>query len=298
MSEAPSTAPGFRLGMILALTAAVGFASKAIFVKLAYRYPVDAITLLTLRLVLALPMFWLIKLARRDDGPPLAWRDRLWLILLGLLGYYLSSLFDFLGLVTVSASLERLILFLYPTFTVLFSAWFAKTPITRRVGGALVLSYLGMLLVLVPDLRNAHAAWSGILLVFLSTVSYALYLTWSPAVIARIGAMRFTEGALTISAVAMVTHFLVTHPVSALAVPTPVWIYAAVIALIATVFPIYAMAAAMARIGAPRAAIIGSIGPILTIFLGMLVLDERLTPLQWLGAAVVMAGVLRVSKKK
>jgi drug/metabolite transporter (DMT)-like permease len=304
MSETTLSAPAqhadgrFRFGVILALCAATGFASKAIFVKLAYRYHVDAITLLTLRLALALPMFWLVKLLRREDGPPMTRADRWQLIGLGLAGYYLSSLFDFLGLVTVSASLERLILFLYPTFTVLLSAVFAHHPITRRVAGALVISYTGMLLVLWPELSAAQGTWLGIGQVFLSTLCYAVFLTFSPRVIARVGAMRFTENALTVSAAAMLTHFVLTRPFSALVLPLPVWAYAAVIALVATVFPIYALAAAMARIGAPRTAIIGSMGPILTIFLGVLILNEHLTPLQWLGTVVVMAGVWRISHKK
>ncbi|GAA5786944.1 DMT family transporter [Chitiniphilus shinanonensis] len=298
MPDSTAPASAFRMGVALAVFAAVGFASKAIFVKLAYRFHVDAITLLTLRLLLALPFLLLVRLWRRSPTPPLAWRDRWWLLLLGLLGYYLSSLLDFLGLVTVSASLERLILMLYPTFTVLLSAWLLKQRLTARVVGALALTYAGMILVLVPDLANARAQWSGVVLVFLSTLSYALYLTWSPAVIARVGAMRFTELALTVSALAMGTHFAATRPLADLLQPWPVLAYALAIAIVATVLPIYALAGAIGRIGSSRAAIIGSLGPVLTIVLSLGVLDEHLGPIQWLGAAVVIGGVWIVGKRR
>lgn len=288
----------FRIGVALAALAALGFSSKAIFVKLAYGHGVDAITLMMLRLGLALPLLLLIRWRRARDETALARGDWGWLLALGILGYYLSSLLDFLGLLTVSASLERLILFLYPTLTVVFSALLTGSPITRRMLGALLLTYLGIACVLLPDLVQARAQWLGVLLVFASTVSYALYLTWSPAVIRRVGSMRFAELALTVSAVAMLAHFSATRAVPALDLAWPVWAYGAALAIFSTVLPIYALAAAMGRIGAGRSAMIGSIGPVLTILMGGWVLDERLSGVQWAGAAIVMAGVWLVGQRK
>lgn len=288
----------FRIGVALAALAALGFSSKAIFVKLAYGHGVDAITLMMLRLGLALPLLLLIRWRRARDETPLSRRDWGWLLALGILGYYLSSLLDFLGLLSVSASLERLILFLYPTLTVVFSALFANSPVTRRMLGALLLTYLGIACVLLPDLVQARAHWVGVSLVFASTVTYALYLTWSPAVIRRVGSMRFAEWALTVSALAMLLHFSATRSAPALDLVWPVWAYGAALALFSTVLPIYALAAAMGRIGAGRSAMIGSIGPVLTILMGGWVLDERLSALQWAGAAVVMAGVWLVGQRR
>lgn len=288
----------FRIGVALAALAALGFSSKAIFVKLAYGHGVDAITLMMLRLGLALPLLLLIRWRRARDETALARGDWGWLLALGILGYYLSSLLDFLGLLTVSASLERLILFLYPTLTVVFSALFTGSPITRRMLGALLLTYLGIACVLLPDLVQARARWLGVSLVFASTVTYALYLTWSPAVIRRVGSMRFAELALTVSAVAMLAHFSVARSAPSLDLAWPVWAYGAALAIFSTVLPIYALAAAMGRIGAGRSAMIGSIGPVLTILLGGWVLDERLSPPQWAGAAIVMAGVWLVGQRK
>ena len=289
----------YLTGLLLAILAATGFACKAIFVKLAYRYGVDGTTLVTIRLLLVLPLIATMRLLRKSPATALSWHDRGMIILLGLLGYYLSSLLDFLGLETVSASIERLILCLYPTLTVLLSAWLMKTSISRRMWSAMALTYCGMVLVLTPDFAGARLDLLGIFFVVASTVTYAFYLTWSPAVIRRIGAKRFAELGLTISALAMFVHYLLTRPVETLLrQPLPVWGYGMIMALVATVLPIYALAAAMARIGAGKTALIGSVGPILTIFLSIGILDEHLSPVQWAGVCVVLTGIWLVGQRK
>jgi drug/metabolite transporter (DMT)-like permease len=285
----------FRIGVILAIFAATGFSCKAIFAKLAYRHGVDAITLVCLRMLFVLLILASFSLWRSKER--LAGRDYLALIGLGLLGYYLSSVLDFIGLMTVSASLERLILSLYPTLTVLFSVLLTGTVMTRRMKQALPLTYLGIALVIAPSLGEANADWLGIGFIVASTTCYALYMSLSPKVIARVGAMRFTELGLTVSSIAVLCHFLVTHPINALVQPLPVYGLSAAMAVFATVLPIYATAAAMGRIGASRTAIIGSLGPMLSILLSIGILGERLSAIQWLGAAIVMLGVWIVGKK-
>jgi drug/metabolite transporter (DMT)-like permease len=285
----------FRIGITLAIFAATGFSCKAIFAKLAYRHGIDAITLVCLRMLFVLLILASFSLWRSKAR--LAGRDYWALIGLGLLGYYLSSVLDFIGLMTVSASLERLILSLYPTLTVLFSVLLTGTVMTRRMKQALPLTYLGIALVIAPSLGEANADWLGIGFIVASTTCYALYMSLSPKVIARVGAMRFTELGLTVSSIAVLCHFLVTHPINALVQPLPVYGLAAAMAVFATVLPIYATAAAMSRIGASRTAIIGSLGPMLSILMSIGILDERLSAIQWLGAAIVMLGVWIVSKK-
>lgn len=298
----PNSAQSIRIGVFLAAFAATGFAMKGVFIKLAYAYGVDAVTLVMLRLMFAIALLWLVRLWRlhaNADTPetPIAPLDKLKLFGLGLLGYYLSSVLDFIGLETVSASLERLILCLYPTFTVLLVSWFSGQPIPPKIKRALPLTYLGMVLVLAPELMNAHADWVGIGFVVASTLAFSLYMAWSPAVIERVGSMRFTELALTVSGLGILVHWLISHPLSSVVQPWPVWAYALTIAIFSTVLPVYAMTNAMKRIGAGRTAVIGSFGPVLSIVLSMGILNERLSALQWLGAAIVLSGVWMVSKK-
>lgn len=298
-----TSAKSIRIGVILAAFAATGFAMKGVFIKLVYAYGVDPVTLVMQRLMFTIALLWIVRcwrLARlvpNEQEPPILASDKLKLLGLGLLGYYLASILDFIGLQTVSASLERLILCLYPTFTVLLVSWFSGKPIAPRIKRALPLTYLGIVLVLAPELVNAHADWVGIGFVIASTLAFSLYMAWSPAVIERVGSMRFTELALTVSGLGILTHWFITQPISSIEQPLAVWLYALVIAIVSTVLPVYAMTNAMKRIGASRTAVIGSFGPVLSIVLSMGILNERLSALQWLGAAVVLGGVWLVSRK-
>lgn len=169
------------------------------------------------------------------------------------------------------------------------------TVLTRRMKQALPVTYLGIALVVAPDLTSASADWRGIAFIVASTIVYALYTSLSPGTITRVGAMRFTALCLCATSLAVLIHFMLTHPLQALQQPLPVYGWAAAMALFATVLPVAATAAAMSRIGASRTAIIGSLGPMLSILLSINILGEQLSPVQWLGAAVVMAGVWRVS---
>ena len=279
----------YRLGLWLALLAAAGFSGKAIFVKLSYgAASVDAVTLLALRLVYSLPVF--IWVAFRRKGPTLSAPDRLMLCVLGLLGFYGASILDFLGLEYISAGLERLILFTYPTLTVLIGVLFLGKGMSRREVGALILSYVGIGLAFVHDLQVAgdtDAVILGGALVFGSSLSYAFYLAGSAPAIKRLGAMRFSALAAIVSTGAALLHQAVSQPFSAYLQPLPVHVYALGMALLSTVMPVFAQSAAIARIGPSRAVLIGTIGPILTIFLGWLVLDESISMSQMVGTALV-----------
>ncbi len=289
----------YRLGLWLALLAAAGFSGKAIFVKLSYGVASDdAVTLLALRLVYSLPVF--IWVAFRRKGPTLSAPDRLMLCVLGLLGFYGASILDFLGLEYISAGLERLILFTYPTLTVLIGVLFLGKGMSRREVGALILSYVGIGLAFVHDLQVAgdtDAVILGGALVFGSSLSYAFYLAGSAPAIKRLGAMRFSALAAIVSTGAALLHQAVSQPFSAYLQPLPVHVYALGMALLSTVMPVFAQSAAIARIGPSRAVLIGTIGPILTIFLSWLVLDESISMSQMVGTALVMAGVLLVTRR-
>lgn len=292
------------LGVALAILAAFGFSFKAIFVKLAYAVPqavpVDAITLLSLRMTIALPFFAVIAVRTSRAAPPLSRRDWLTLAALGLLGYYGASILDFIGLSYISAGLERLILFTYPTLTVMIGVLFMGKTLQRREIGSLLLSYVGIGLVFFHDLEfsgEARSVLIGSAFVFASSLSYAFYLAGSGTMIQRLGSVRFTALAMLVSVLATELHLLVTQPLSALVQPLPIYAYAAAMALFSTVLPVFLQSAAIRRIGAAKSVMIGTLGPLLTIAFAWWLLDEPLSLTQLLGAALVLGGVWLVSRR-
>ncbi|MFY3384332.1 DMT family transporter [Paracidovorax sp. MALMAid1276] len=293
-----------RIGLALAVLAAFGFSFKAIFVKLAYAVPqaapVDSVTLLALRMLFSVPVFAWVGWRASRHLAPLALRDWLAVVALGLLGYYGASILDFVGLQYISASLERLILFTYPTLTILIGVLFLGKTASRREMGALLLSYAGIGLAFAHDLHiagDARAVWIGAGFVFGSAVSYAFYQAGSEPAIRRLGAARFTALAMLVSTVATLAHFVATQPVSTLVQPLPVYGHAVGMAVFSTVLPVFMTSAAIRRIGAPKTALIGTLGPILTIFFSAWLLDEPLTAWQMGGAALVLAGVMLIGAR-
>ena len=285
-------------GVIFALIAAVGFSAKAILIKLAYHYHVDAITLLALRMVFSVPFFVAVAIwVNRRHAVPLKQQDWLAVIALGLLGYYLSSFLDFLGLQYISAGLERLILFLYPTMTVILSALIYKRAIGRKVVAAMVLSYAGILLVFLHDVgvSQNNGVLLGAGLVFASTLSYSSYLVGAGHAIARIGATRFTAYAMVVASAASLLQFGVTHPLSALDLPLRVYELSIAMAIFSTVLPVFLLSYAIKRIGSGNSSLIGSAGPVATIALAYVFLTERVSLLQIAGSSLVLAGVIIVS---
>lgn len=296
--------PAERIGIVLAVLAALGFSFKAIFVKLAYAVPqampVDSVTLLALRMAFSLPVFAWVGWRASRSLAPLTRRDWALVTALGLLGYYGASILDFIGLQYISASLERLILFMYPTLTIVIGVLFMGKRASRREIGSLLLSYAGIGLAFAHDLHvagDARAVLIGAGFVFGSAVSYAFYQAGSETAIRTLGAARFTALAMLVSTVATLAHFTVTQPVAALAQPAPVYLHALGMAIFSTVLPVFMTSAAIRRIGAARTALIGNLGPMLTIFFGCWLLNEPLSWWQMAGAGLVLAGVLLISKR-
>jgi drug/metabolite transporter (DMT)-like permease len=289
-------------GSILVALGAIGFSAKPVLIKLAYGggTPIDAVTLMTLRTLMALPIFLVVAICKRD-GSPKNNRARDWaaLAILGVTGYYLASLLDFTGLKYISAGLERLILFLYPTFVVLLSALLYRRRITWGQGSALLLSYAGILLVYAGDsLADSPDTVSGALLVLCSGIVFALYLTGSGHFIPRFGSRRFTAYSMSIASVVTLTHFLAFHPVTDLYVSADIFALAVELAVFSTVLPAFLINAGIRRIGADRTAIITSIGPVVTGALAYAILDESLGPSQIGGAALGLLGVMLVGLNK
>lgn len=288
-------------GFFLATVAAVGFSAKAIFVKLAYQTAsIDPITLLSLRMLFSLPVFAWVALSTHNKPKVLDRHDVLLIGVLGLVGYYLSSLLDFMGLQYLGAGLERLILFLYPTMTVLLSAVLLKHTITRTHVMALLLSYSGIALALLQEApHGGHLVWLGAGLVFASTLSYSLYLTGAGHAIARIGTLRFTALSMLVASTATLAQFGATHAVSQLwQFPQHIYVLAIGMALFSTVLPVFALSAAIRLIQPGRAALIGSIGPVSTIFMAYFLLNEPITIAQLIGSALVLAGVWLIGRQR
>ena len=305
MSKAAGhTRPGDAdlLGPVIILLAATGFSAKAILVKLAYVYRVDAVTLLTLRMLLSLPFFMAMAWwsSRDAQQEPLTRREWLMVGLMGLAGYYLASLLDFLGLQYISAGLERLTLFLYPTFVVLISAAFFHRPIGRRDLYALLLSYAGIALVFWHDMKLSQggSVVLGLLLVLGSALSYAVYLIGSGTLVHKLGALRYTAYASLVSCAAVLLQFALTRDLGQLAQPGQVYAYGVAMAIFSTVLPVWLMSEGIRRVGSSRASMMGTIGPILTIGMGYVFLDEPITVVQMVGALLVLAGVAVISLKR
>ena len=286
-------------GASLALLAALGFSLKAIFVKLAYPYGVDAITLLALRMGFSLPVFLWVGLAHQRAGASLAGGDWRRLFVLGCLGYYGASILDFWGLQFISAGLERLILFTYPTLTILIGVLFQGKPFSKREGVAVALCYIGIGFAFMHDLGQGDSrnVWIGGALVFGSSVSYALYLSGSAPMIARLGAMRFAALAMLMSTAVTLLHFAASQPLTAFIQPLPVYGWGLAMALFATVVPVFAQSAAIRSLGAGRTSLFGMVGPLLTIGFGWWLLDESISLAQMAGAALVLLGILMVSRR-
>ena len=288
-------------GPALAVVGVLGFSFKAILIKLAYAWaPIDALTLLTLRMIYSAPFFALMAwwATRRAHAGTISRRDWMLLGWLGFIGYYIASLLDFIGLEYITASLERLILFLYPTLVVLLSAAFLRHRIGVRTLAALVLSYAGILLVFLNDLSVTgvpRVVWLGSGLVFGSALCYALYLVGCGPVIARLGSLRFIAWAMLISSAFVFAQFLATRPLAALAVPLSIHLLSLAMALFSTVLPTFFIAEAIKRIGADRTSLIGSLGPVFTIALGYWILGEPVHGVQLAGVVLVLAGVTLVT---
>ncbi|KPK18867.1 MAG: multidrug DMT transporter permease [Betaproteobacteria bacterium SG8_41] len=297
----PEATRGFLVaGVLLAIGGVIFFSLRPVIIKLAYAYVVDPVTLLALRMVFSMPFFLAAAVWARSGSAQqsLSRRDLAAIVGLGLLSYYGASFLDFLGLQYITAGLGRLLQFIYPTVVVVLSALFLGKRATARDIVALIVTYLGLLLVfwhaLGGEQRNLLL---GAGLVFASATCYAVYLVAGSEVIARVGSVRFTAYAMVAASVACIAQFFVLRPLSALDLPLEVYGLAIAMALASTVIPGFMVAEALRRIGANKVAIIGALGPVTAIVLGYLGLDEVMTPLQILGSGFVLVGVVVISLK-
>lgn len=289
----------FYTGLALAGVGAILFSAKAIVAKLAYRYGVDAVTFITFRMLFAFPAFAAVAWWCSVRQAPLGKADKWRIVGLGLVGYYLSSFLDFVGLQTITAGLERLILFLTPTMVLAVSAFWLRRRISQREWIAVAVAYAGIVLVFSHDLGfSGQSVWVGSAFVFAAAFSYAIYLIGSGELVKRVGAIRLVAYAMCVSSVAVVVQFFVVHPVQMLVQPAPVYWLSVVNAIVCTVLPVFMTMMGVDRVGAPTASQMGMIGPISTLLLGYWFLGEPVTLWQLAGTALVLAGIFVLSQKK
>lgn len=284
-------------GLVLAALGAIAFSGKAIIVKLAYRYGVDAVTLIMYRMLFALPIFAVMAWWASRNKPPLSGKDWLRVLWLGFTGYYLASFLDFAGLAYISAGLERLILYLNPTLVLLLGWVLYKRKVGAVQALAMAISYAGVLLVFAHEvsLEGSDVAL-GTLLVFGSAVSYAIYLTQSGELVPRLGSLRLVGLATTVACLCCLLQFVLLRPLSAAVVaPEVIWL-SLLNATLCTAAPVLMVMMAIERIGAGLAAQTGMIGPMSTILMGVWLLGERLNAWVVAGTVLVLGGVFVVTK--
>lgn len=289
-----------RVGLLLGAAGAVLFSAKAILAKFQFRYGLDALDVMALRMALSLPLFLGLGLREHLRGNRTPLRHREWgqVLVLGVLGYYLSSLLDFWGLQYVPVSMERLILFLNPTFVLLIGLVAFGRKVRRREWIAMAVSYAGVALVFAENLHlEGRNVVRGSLLVLVAAFSYALYLAMSGQLIRRIGSLRLMAYAMTVSTAATALHYgLAREPERLLALPAGAYGLALVNAVLCTFLPVTFTMGAVARLGAGTAAQLSALGPVSLVFLGGWLLNERITALQLLGTAVVLGAVLLLTR--
>jgi drug/metabolite transporter (DMT)-like permease len=274
------------------LGGSIAFSGKAIIVKLAYRYGVDAVTLIMYRMLFALPIFAVMAWWSSRGKPPLTRKDGLGVLGLGISGYYLASFLDFAGLAYISASLERLILYLNPTLVVVLGWALYRRGISWGQALGMLISYCGVLLVFAHEanLQGANAAL-GTLLVFLSAVSYAIYMVYSGELVQRLGSLRLVGLATTVACLCCLLQFVVLRPISAAVVaPEVIWL-SILNATLCTAAPVLMVMMAIERVGAGMTAQTGMVGPLSTILMGVLILGEPFTLWVAAGTALVITGI-------
>ena len=289
-------------GFVITIVGAILFSTKAIIVKVAFaKTSMDALTLLMLRMTFSLPFYvgaaWLV---RKKESAPLSVGQWITVIGLGVFGYYLSSLFDFIGLQYVTAGLERLILFLYPTFAVIINAVIFKQPVVRTQKIALFLTYLGILIAYVGEMRidisNPHFVW-GSFLIFLCSITYSVYIVGAGREIPYVGVTRFTAYAMLASTAGVFINFAFAGNVHALEQAGTHWWYGILLAIVATVLPTFMLSNGMKRIGSNNVAIISAVGPVSTIIQAHFILGEKIFPAQIAGTVLVILGVILIGWK-
>ncbi len=292
----------YLFAAILTVIGAILFSTKAILIKLAYQHPIDSLSLLALRMLFSLPFFIGILLFKKNEATdlPIVRADWLKMAAIGMSGFYCASYLDFIGLQYISASLERMVLYIYPTLVLLISAIAFKQKISKIQYIALALSYIGVAIIFsgkISTVGNSNPLL-GAFFVFFAALTYAIFLVGSGQLLPRIGTRRFTSYSMIAAATAVLLHNTIANGFDLLKYPLEIYGIVLFMAIFATVVPTFMIAEGIRIIGANNSSIIGAIGPVSTIVLAYFFLGERLYPLQILGTLFVISGVLLITLNK
>ncbi|VAW46186.1 Permease of the drug/metabolite transporter (DMT) superfamily [hydrothermal vent metagenome] len=289
------------IGFVLAIVGTALFSLKSIFIKLAYIEGLNSDSVLMVRMALALPIYLVILawLMRYKTRPAILSSRLLKITFLGFIGYYLSSWLDLKGLEMISAQLERLTLFTYPFLVAILGALFFKTPLTRKIIVALIISYGGLWLVFFQELSvSGELVFLGTLFVFLAALSFSFYVLFGKKVIHEVGSLWFTSLAMAISSFFVLIHFAVVGDFSTLYITPLAWLWLVLLAIFSTVIPSFMISEAIARIGPAQTGIVGILGPIVTMGLAIYILNEAFTLWHAIGMTLVISGVALLMFKK
>lgn len=294
-----------RLGLSAVVAASILFSAKSVFFKMCYKYGTPPVVLQALRSAFSAPFFlwpFLIPLLRPVAARPvpLSRKDIGIIVWLGFSGYYLASIFDMVGLQYVSAGTERLILYVYPTLVVVFSALIFRKAVPKGLYLPLALTYAGIGLSFGGEAvaEPGGRPYFGGFLVFMSAVFYALFLVWQGRMVRRVGPQRLAAGCMMVSTAFVFAQFLVTYPLEALAQPAPVIWIALLTSIFCNVVPVYLYGYGVNVVGAGKAAVVSSVGPVSTMVLAGWLLGEGAGFLQIAGLALVVGGTLKLGMQK
>lgn len=294
--SSPADTSNDPIGYALAVGGAILFSTKGIFIKLAYGHGVSTEMLLSLRMLVALPVYLviLVTILRRDEKARSALTPRVVIasMAVGILGYYLSSYLDFLGLNYLSAQYERLVLFTYPFFVLLFGVWFFGDRMVWGVVPSMLVSYAGLLVIFGWNLAvDPDGLVLGTLLVLGSAITFALYQHLAKRQMVVIGAGLFTcIGMSTAAIFAIGQNLVLAGPGSYLTLMPEIWAYGLALGVLGTVLPSFLMNMGMARIGARATSSTAAFGPVVTIVIAVIVLSEPFTLFHGVGTALVLLG--------
>jgi len=294
--------PSILLGFFYAFLGTLLFSFKSIFIKLAYAQGLNTDSVLMLRMAISLPIYLAIMvfLLNKKEVPKAAIKNNIILIIfLGFIGYFLASWLDLKGLELISASLERLTLFTYPIFVAILGALFFATPLNKKIIISLVLSYSGLWVVFSQELKvSGDNTLIGVLFVVMSAFSFSFYVLLGKKVITRIGSLWFTTIAMSVSSLFVLVFYYLTFDFEWLSITNEAWFWVCMLAVFSTVIPSFMISEALSKIGPAQTGIVGTVGPLFTIVLAVIILHEPFSLYHALGIILVMMGVIILTIKK